>query len=167
MNRTRTTISTRKRGGGRDGLLATSLRDLDDPDEVRELVRRFYAEVARDDLLGPLFNDVAHVVWSEHLPKLTAFWCRFLFAQPGYAGNPFRAHKAVHDQEPFTPAHFRRWLDLFEDTLSYGWVGPNVDRVLTLAHDVARVHHGQLSGDPGPRGDAGTPSKPSGRGGAP
>jgi hypothetical protein len=24
-------------------------------------------------LLGPMFNDVARVDWSEHLPKLTAF----------------------------------------------------------------------------------------------
>jgi hemoglobin len=156
-------ISTRRRGGGRAGLLATSPHDLDDPDEVRELVRRFYADVAQDDLLGPLFNDVAHVTWSEHLPKLTAFWCRFLFGQQGYAGNPFRAHKAIHDQAPFTTAHFRRWLELFEATLSFGWVGPTADRVLTLAHDVARVHHHQLIGETTPRGDGGSPRTSSAR----
>ena len=157
------TISTRKRAGGRDGLLATSPRDLDDPDEVRELVRRFYADVAQDELLGPLFNDVAGVTWSEHLPKLTAFWCRFLFGQSGYVGNPFRAHKDVHEQTAFTTAHFRRWLELFEDTLSFGWVGPNVDRALTLARDVARVHHQQLTGEATPRGAAGSPSTSSAR----
>lgn len=154
-HQTRMTISTRKRGGGRDGILATSPCDLDGPDEVRELVRRFYADVAQDDLLGPLFNDVAHVVWSEHLPKLTAFWCRFLFGQPGYAGNPFRAHKDVHEQAPFTADHFRRWLALFEDTLSFGWVGPNADRALTLARDVARVHRQQLTGEATPSVDVG------------
>jgi hemoglobin len=82
-------------------------RDLD-PDEVGELVRRFYAAVAQDDLLGPLFNEVAKVDWSEHLPKLTAFWRRVLFGIPGYAGNPFQAHKQVYLQQPFTVAHFRR-----------------------------------------------------------
>ncbi len=59
------------------------------------MVRRFYADVAMDDLLGPMFNDVARVDWSVHLPKLTAFWCRALLDQQGYAGNPFRAHARI------------------------------------------------------------------------
>jgi hemoglobin len=138
--------------------LASSPRDLCNAEEVRELVRRFYADVSQDDLLGPLFNDVAAVDWSEHLPKLTAFWCRFLFGQRGYAGNPFRAHRDVHEQSPFTPAHFRRWLELFEGNLTFGWIGPNADRVLALARDVARVHHEQLSGETTPDVVANEPS---------
>jgi hemoglobin len=122
-------------------------RDLDGPDDVAELVKRFYADVAQDDLLGPMFNDVARVDWSEHLPKLTAFWCRFLFGQQGYEGNPFRAHLDVHAQAPFTPAHFHRWLDLFEETLELGWAGPNVERVKELANRVAFVHGKQLTGE--------------------
>jgi hemoglobin len=118
----------------------TPTRDLDDPGEVAELVRRFYGDVAQDDLLGPVFNDVARVDWSEHLPKLTAFWCRALFGLAGYQGNPFRAHAAVHAQRAFTPHHFRRWLYLFEENLALGWRGPIADRALQLARDVARVH---------------------------
>lgn len=34
-------------------------RDLDDREQVAEMVRRFYRDVAQDDLLGPMFNDVA------------------------------------------------------------------------------------------------------------
>jgi hemoglobin len=133
-------------GGG--SLTRAPTRDLDDPDEVRELVRRFYADVAQDDLLGPMFNDVARVDWSEHLAKLTAFWCRALLGIPGYVGNPFRAHRDVHQQEAFTAAHFRRWLEIFEDTVVLGWVGPNAGRALALAHEVARVHGHQLIGHP-------------------
>ena len=127
-------------------------RDLVDPSDVAELVRRFYADVAMDDVLGPLFNDVAKVDWSEHLPKLTAFWCRALFGLPGYAGNPFRAHLEVHAQSPFTLAHFHRWLDLFEETVDLGWIGPNAEKVKELANNVARVHSGQLVGEPVDRG---------------
>ncbi len=93
-----------------------------------------------------MFNDVARVDWSEHLPKLTAFWCRAMFGIPGYAGNPFRAHAEVHGQRAFTPAHFQRWLDLFEENLALGWQGPIADRVLRLARDVARVHSHHLIG---------------------
>jgi hemoglobin len=123
-------------------------RDLDTPEEIAEMVRRFYADVAQDDLLGPMFNDVARVDWSEHLPKLTAFWCRALLDRPGYAGHPFRAHALVHAQRPFTHAHFRQWLTLFHDTVELGWVGPNATRALELAHAVAAVHSEQLTGTP-------------------
>lgn len=122
------------------------LPDLEDPSDVSDLVRRFYADVSQDDLLGPLFNDVARVDWSEHLPKLTAFWCRALFGIEGYVGNPFRAHLEVHAQSPFTLAHFHRWLDLFEETIELGWSGPNADKMRALANNVARVHSGQLVG---------------------
>ena len=110
------------------------------------MVRRFYADVAQDDLLGPMFHDVAQVDWSEHLPKLAAFWCRALLGQPGYQGNPFRAHQLVHAQREFTPAHFERWLTLFHETLELGWTGPNAQRALDLADNVARVHSHQLLG---------------------
>src|SRR3546814_3832007 len=95
----------------RDTPRPTPTRDLDDESEIAEMVRRFYADVAQDDLLGPMFNDVAQVDWSEHLPKLTAFWSRALLGRSGYAGNPFRAHALVHAQQAFTVAHFERWLD--------------------------------------------------------
>jgi hemoglobin len=123
-------------------------RDLDTPEEIAEMVRRFYADVAQDELLGPVFNDVAQVDWSEHLPKLTAFWCRALLGLPGYSGNPFRAHADVHERSSFTPAHFERWLSLFYETLELGWIGPRADRAAALAANVARVHSEQLIGQP-------------------
>ncbi|HXH58175.1 group III truncated hemoglobin [Iamia sp.] len=122
--------------------------DLDTPEEIAEMVRRFYQDVAQDDLLGPLFNDVARVDWSEHLPKLTRFWCRALLGIEGYTGNPFRAHALVNERSPFTLEHFERWLELFHDTVELGWVGPNSDRALALARNVARVHSNQLVGTP-------------------
>ena len=121
-------------------------RDLDSPDEIAEMVRRFYADVAQDDLLGPMFNEVARVDWSEHLPKLTAFWCRALLGLPGYQGNPFRAHALVHSERAFTPAHFERWLTLFHETVDIGWTGPNAQRAHEVADNVARVHSHQLIG---------------------
>jgi len=121
-------------------------RDLDTDTEIAEMVRRFYADVTQDDLLGPMFNAVARVDWSEHLPKLAAFWCRALLGQPGYQGNPFRAHMLVHERRGFTPAHFERWLTLFHETIELGWTGPNATRAIDLADNVARVHSRQLLG---------------------
>jgi hemoglobin len=128
----------------RDVPRPTPTRDLDSRPEIAEMVRRFYADVAQDDLLGPMFNDVAKVDWSEHLPKLTDFWCRALLGIQGYSGNPFRAHAEVHRQQPFTAAHFERWLSLFHETVELGWVGPRADRAHALVDEVARVHSSQL-----------------------
>lgn len=123
-------------------------RDIDGPAAVSEMVRRFYREVAQDDVLGPMFNDVARVDWAEHIPKLTAFWSRALFAEPGYDGNPFRAHQLIHDRRPFTDEHFDRWLDLFFETVDSGWAGPNAERAKAFAGKVARVHRQQLVSRP-------------------
>jgi hemoglobin len=132
----------------REAQRPTPGRDLDTPDEIEEMVRRFYADVAQDDLLGPMFNDIARVDWAEHLPKLTAFWCRALLDQPGYTGNPFRAHALVHGRRSFTAAHFERWLELFHETIELGWTGPRAERAGELADNVARVHSHQLVGHP-------------------
>ena len=120
--------------------------DLDTSDAITEMVRRFYADVAQDELIGPMFSDVARVDWSEHLPKLGAFWSRALLGVEGYEGNPFRAHKLVHARHQFTPEHFERWLNLFHETIELGWTGPNARRALDLADNVARVHSNQLLG---------------------
>lgn len=120
--------------------------DIETVADVTEMVRRFYRDVAQDDILGPVFIDVAQVDWSEHLPKLTAFWSRVLLGIHGYSGNPMQAHYEIHDRSPFTDAHFERWLSLFHDTVRCGWVGPVADRALTLAKNVARVHSTQLTG---------------------
>jgi hemoglobin len=119
-------------------------RDLDTPEEIAEMVRRFYQDVAQDDLLGPIFNDVARVDWVEHLPKLTSFWCRALLGMEGYVGNPFRSHALVNQREPLTAAHFERWLQLFHDTVELSWQGERAERALSIARNVARVHGDQL-----------------------
>lgn len=123
------------------------LGDVSSPEEVAEVVRRFYQAVAQDQLLGPMFNDVAQVDWAAHLPKLTAFWCRALFGLPGYAGNPYAAHRLIHEQEPFTRAHFERWLELFGETIDEGWQGDNAAAMKALGRNVARVHSSHLIGE--------------------
>src|SRR6185312_10876322 len=141
-------------------------RDLDDPEEIAEMVRRFYRDVAQDDLLGPMFNDVARVDWSVHLPKLAAFWCRALLSMPGYEGNPYRAHQLINDRRRFTREQFERWLDLFHETLDLGWEGPRVEQAKALARKVALVHSKQIVGDAvvytGFTDGARTPATPAG-----
>lgn len=122
--------------------------DLDSREQIAEMVRRFYADVAQDDLLGPVFNDVARVDWSAHLPKLTEFWCRILLHDGDYQGNPLRSHMDVHARSPFTDELFERWLMLFHGIVESGWSGPNATHALEFAEHVAKAHRQRLLGVP-------------------
>jgi hemoglobin len=112
--------------------------DLDCREAIAVLVRDFYRQVAMDDLLGPVFA-AAHVDWSVHVPKLVDFWAKQLLGEPGYEGNPLRAHESVHAQRPFTPDLYERWLELFTDTVDERFAGPSAERAKARAHRMARA----------------------------
>ncbi len=107
--------------------------DLDSRAEIHDLVVRFYREVVFDELLGPVFGELAEVDWSVHIPRLIDFWCRVLLGEPGYDGFVLGAHRHVHDLEPFRAELFDRWYGLWIDTVDAGWSGP----VATEAKDHA------------------------------
>jgi len=118
--------------------------DLDSVEQIEEMVRRFYRVVAQDELLGPMYNKVARVDWSVHVPKLASFWCRALLGIEGYEGNLSLAHERVNAVAPYTPRHFQRWLELFHETVEEGWAGPYTARALRLAHHVAEAQEHRL-----------------------
>lgn len=122
--------------------------DIDTPERLGSFLRGFYADIAQDSLVGPMFTEVAQVDWATHLPKIELFWSRFLFGQEGYEGNPMTTHMRIHAERPFTWPHFARWLEIFHDNLDAAWFGPNVNRMKKLASNVARVHSAQLGAAP-------------------
>lgn len=80
--------------------------------EIDGTVALFYGRAREDRLLGPVFrNAIPDPEWSAHLAKIAAFWRKVLRRQPGYEGNPMRAHVALGVLER---RHFDRWLALFE-----------------------------------------------------
>jgi hemoglobin len=111
--------------------------DLDSRARIHDLVVRFYREIAFDELLAPVFIDVAEVDWAVHIPKLIDFWCRVLLGQPGYDGFVLGAHQQVHEIEAFTPALFDRWYELFVVTVDDGWQGPIAETAKVHAARVA------------------------------
>ena len=111
--------------------------DLGTRSQVHDLVVRFYREVIFDDLLGPVFDDVAEVDWAVHIPKLIDFWCRVLLGEPGYDGHVLHAHAAVHVIEEFRPEFFDRWLRLFTETVDDGWRGPLAEQAKAHAAHIA------------------------------
>jgi hemoglobin len=135
---------------GRPGPL-TDRRDLDSPGQIHDLVVHFYREVVFDDLLEPVFGEVAEVDWALHIPHLIDYWCRVLLGEARYEGFILRAHQRVHDLEPLRLEHFDRWYGLWVASIDSGWAGPVADRAKAHAAKMARIlAHRVLGAEWGP-----------------
>lgn len=101
--------------------------DLSTPTDVHDLVIAFYREIVFDELLEPLFGEVAEVDWAEHIPKLIDYWCWILFGTKGYAGAVTKAHRHLHSLESIRPEHCDRWFSLWVRSIDERWAGPYAD----------------------------------------
>jgi len=109
------------------------LPDIATEDDIRILVDSFYGKVNADDLLSPIFNDVARVDWEKHLPLLYQFWSTLLFRTNTYQGRPWPKHAFL----PITADHFARWVALFKATVDEHFSGPKATEAKNLAASIA------------------------------
>jgi hemoglobin len=79
---------------------------------LERVVREFYAAARQDPLLGPVFARVA--AWETHIARISAFWSSVALQTGRYHGAPMEAHLPL----ALTPAHFARWLALWEATVT-------------------------------------------------
>lgn len=127
--------------------------DLDTRADIHDLVVGFYREIVFDEVLAPVFTEVAEVDWSEHIPRLIDYWCRVLLGQPGYDGAILTAHRDVHDLEPFRHEHFDRWYRLWVDSIDRHWAGPTADAGKAHAARIASMLARQLTATEWPPSD--------------
>ncbi|MEL6865707.1 MAG: group III truncated hemoglobin [Bacteroidota bacterium] len=114
--------------------------DITDEEDVILMVDSFYQKVRVDDLLGPVFNDVAQVDWEVHLPKMYGFWNKLILGQPTYKGNPF----AVHVPLPIHAEHFDRWIQLFEQNINEHFTGAIAEHTKLRAQSIAHIFQSKL-----------------------
>lgn len=115
-------------------------KDLTTLADIQVMVDAFYDQVNQDDLLAPVFNDVAQVNWAKHLPLMYSFWNRVLFAEGDYRGKPFPKHLPL----PINEAHFERWVALFDANMDALFEGPIADDAKLRARSIAHVFQAKL-----------------------
>ena len=120
------------------GATAASPQDLVTRAAVHDLVVGFYREIVHDDLLGPVFDEVAEVDWAEHIPVLIDYWSRILVDEDGPSHPIVAAHRHLHAKEPLRAAHCDRWWHLWCESLDSGWVGPGAERAKDHAASLMR-----------------------------
>ncbi|MDE3154311.1 MAG: group III truncated hemoglobin [Acidobacteriota bacterium] len=98
--------------------------DITSRRDIEQLVDTFYARVRQDGLVGPIFDEVAHVDWTVHLPKMYDFWESVLFGAATFKGNPLGVHLALARLTPLTAEAFDRWVGLFHASVDDLFIGP-------------------------------------------
>jgi hemoglobin len=111
--------------------------DLDSGDRIAGFIDAFYARVLDDTLLAPLFLEVAGIDLEEHLPHIRAYWCKMLLGESGYSRHMMARHRALDGKVKLTGPHYRRWLQLFEETLREKASGPRAEQARDLARRIA------------------------------
>lgn len=120
--------------------------DIANRDDIAALLRDFYGRAFRDDLLGPVFVDIARMDLDTHLPVMCDFWETVLFRAGTYHGNALRPHQRLHARAGLTPAHFARWLTLWRATVDDRHCGPNAEQAKLQATRIAGAMSRRITG---------------------
>jgi hemoglobin len=113
-------------------------RDIEGPEDVALLVRRFYQAAIPDPLLGHLFR-VGGIEWDAHIPLIITFWEKQLLGMPGYAGNVAKAHVPLMADPAFDVVALDRWVELFSETVDEDWAGPVAEHAKARARQAAHT----------------------------
>ena len=99
---------------------------------LETLMRAFYGAARQDPLLGPVFARVTD--WEGHIARICAFWSSVALMTGRYHGQPMAAHMKLTLQ----PAHFARWLELFEATARDICTPAGAEHLMQRAHRIAQ-----------------------------
>lgn len=123
-------------------------RDIANRDDLAMLLTDFYGRAFGDDLLGPVFVDIAQMDLAAHLPVICDFWETVLFHGAQYRRNALVPHLRLHATAHLTPAHFDRWLMLWLATVDDRHLGPTAERAKLQATRIAGSMSRRITGLP-------------------
>lgn len=106
------------------------------PDEIDGVVRVFYSQIRKHEVLGPVFAaHIADAEWPTHEAKIASFWRNAILKERSYSGNPMRVHMQTSNVQP---GHFTDWLALFDKVLSDQLTADKAQAFSVLAHRIGR-----------------------------
>lgn len=112
-------------------------KKIEDINDIKLLVDSFYDKVNKDEILSPIFNDVAKVNWENHLPIMYKFWASTLLGEMGYKGNPMDAHFRLNEKHKLEGSDFNRWKSLFIETVDELFEGEIAEQAKQRAISIA------------------------------
>ena len=123
-------------------------KDIETRNDIECLVNCFYEKVKADDVIGYIFNHIAHVNWEKHIPIMYDFWENALFYTGSYTGNPMELHKHLHRLMPLTREHFAQWNKLFTATVDELFEGEKAHLAKQRAISISTVMQIKILDEP-------------------
>ena len=114
-------------------------KELSDKKDIELLVNSFYEKVKQDETIGYIFNDVAKVDWTVHLPIMYNFWEMMIFGTGPYKGDPMTKHIELNKKTPLESIHFDRWKKLFIETVDDLFQGEKAEDAKGRASHIATL----------------------------
>lgn len=111
--------------------------DLDSRKHIEEFVRLFYARMLRDEVLAPIFVDVAQIDLNVHLPHIVDYWCKLLLGEQQYQRHTMNIHRRLNARRELAPGDFARWLEFFTTTADFHFAGERTERAKRVAASIA------------------------------
>lgn len=117
--------------------------------DIKKLVINFYSKIRKDELLGPIFNDIAQVDWDHHIPLICQFWNSIMLKTNEYHGNAYMKHIMLGKKTPIQKLHFSRWLELFQQEAIKYLPADAAEEIVKKATLIARsLSYGVLNEQP-------------------
>jgi len=117
-------------------------RDIETREDLEFLLAEFYKIAVADEEIGHHFADLN---LQTHLPVIVDFWEKILFGKAVYFGNPLAVHQKLHEKSPLTLEHFRRWFEIFSQTIDELFVGKTSENARLRAKMIAHSLNQQIT----------------------
>lgn len=123
--------------------------DVNSRSQLEEMLAAFYKQALADEVIGFFFTQVVPLDMTKHLPVITDFWEAVTLGTRTYARNVMDLHRHIHLLAPIRKEHLDRWVQLFTDTVSAHFEGPNATLMAQRARSIAtmmdlKLNHQQL-----------------------
>ena len=125
-------------------------KDIETRADIDDLMNRFYSKALNDEVIGYIF-EIAGLDLEHHLPVIGDFWETLLFGTGNYQShgrNPLQIHGQLSLKTPLRAEHFRRWLEIFRETVDETFTGERAEFAKLRAEMIANRMLNFVSGVP-------------------
>ena len=116
------------------------MKDIETRADIDCLMVKFYERAIADDVIGYIFTDVARLDLEHHLPVIGDFWETLLFGTGDYqrhGRSPLQVHARLSEKSPLLFEHFKRWREIFAQTIDEMFAGSRADFAKMRADAIA------------------------------
>lgn len=115
--------------------------DIEKRADLELLLTEFYKIALTDAEIGHHFVDLD---LASHLPVIVDFWEKVMFGKQVYFGNPLFVHQKLNRKSTLELEHFRRWVEIFTETIDKFFAGEAAENAKLRAKMIAHSLHQRI-----------------------